>query len=842
MKWLTARLSARTRIVLGQVSLLVSTLMVAVMLGMVPDPRAQVLEARAKFCEAVTIGCSALAARGETEALKATLHGFVARDGDIRSAAVRRADGEYVAIVGDHEKAWRETAAGSAADGRVYVPIWQRDKQWGTVEVRFTPIRTGFLRRPAVALILFTGSVTFILYAFYLKKVLQHLDPSKAVPPRVRSALDTLVEGLLVLDDRERIVLANQSFADIAAQQPDQLLGRNVNTLPWVADGSEPAKPWADALRTGEPQRNVMMRLTDSLGRCRTFVANSSPVQGHDGKNLGVMVSLEDVTVLEQQKVELKQSKEVAEQANRAKSEFLARMSHEIRTPMNAIIGFADILRRGFDQGPLERQEYLETIHASGQHLLELINDILDLSKIEAGRVQLELSRTSPHQVLNDVVTVLRVRAQQKGIALRYRWDGPLPATITTDATRLRQIVTNLVGNAIKFTEKGGVTVVARLAGDERSPQLAVDVIDSGIGMTAASMENLFQPFMQADTSITRRFGGTGLGLTISRQLAEALGGTVGVTSEYGKGSTFTCTVDTGPLDGVEMLATPPRSAASRDESHTFRLPPLRILSADDGESNQKLISVMLTRAGAAIVDAAPNGKVACDLAAKHDYDIILMDMQLPVMDGYTAVGELRRRGVTTPIVALTAHAMKSEEDRCLAAGCDAFVSKPIEMDRLLRVIADKCGVASADGAATPALFDPKPVSSNVVAAASRTSATAPLVSTLPTDDPAFAEAVEVFVDRLHEQVAAMQQAWAQQELSEVASIAHWIKGSGGTAGFDAFTSPAKRLEQSAKQGSIEQVANEIAELTALAARVAKAGVTTRVPDGDKLATQSTDI
>jgi CheY-like chemotaxis protein/HPt (histidine-containing phosphotransfer) domain-containing protein len=495
-------------------------------------------------------------------------------------------------------------------------------------------------------------------------------------------------------------------------------------------------------------------------------------------------------------------------------------MSHEIRTPMNAIIGFADVLRRGFAENEAERQDYLETIHSSGQHLLDLINDILDLSKIEAGKMQIELRKCSPNDIIHEVATVLRVRAKQKNIALDYAWDGKVPETIVTDATRLRQVLTNLVGNAIKFTETGGVKIVARL--DASNRKLALAITDSGIGMTSESMANLFQPFMQADTSITRRFGGTGLGLAISRQLVEALGGSLTVDSTLGKGSTFTVTVDTGALDDVKLLDAPEAASASRTNvAYTAHsLPPLRVLSVEDGESNQKLIALVLKRAGVAIVDQAPNGQVGVDLAMRNNYDIILMDMQMPVMDGDTAVRTLRAKKLKTPIIALTAHAMKEEEDKCRAAGCDGFVSKPIDVDRLLTTIARVTGDMPMPALAPEVRKSAPPAAAAPTPTAPATK-DAPILSTLPTEDPDFADIVEEFVKRLQQQLGEMQSAYEQKELDRVAQLAHWLKGSGGSAGFNAFTSPAKQLEDAAKASDLESIAAQIEELKAIAARVA---------------------
>ncbi len=424
---------------------------------------------------------------------------------------------------------------------------------------------------------------------------------------------------------------------------------------------------------------------------------------GSKGQYRGVLASFDDVTDLEEKEHELRKAVESADAANRTKSEFLANMSHEIRTPMNAILGFTDVLRRGFAADETARQHYLDTIHSSGKHLLELINDILDLSKIEAGRLEIERKPCSPCDLIAELVTMFSVPAQSRGISLEFTSAGPVPETIRTDPTRLRQIVANLVGNAIKFTESGGVKIVARLLPNPEKPQLAIDVIDSGIGISAEGLGKIFNPFVQADSTVTRRFGGTGLGLTISRRFAAALGGELTVTSEPGKGSTFTVTLDTGPLEGIRLLDAPlAESSAARSATRSApdlpKLPPARVLVADDGEANRQLITVVLTRAGLQ-VESAENGEVAVQKALSQPFDLILMDMQMPVMDGYAATTMLRQQGLSIPIVALTASVMKGAEGRCGAAGCSAYVAKPVDIDELMR-----CLAAQLPGSESPAL------------------------------------------------------------------------------------------------------------------------------------------
>ncbi len=307
-----------------------------------------------------------------------------------------------------------------------------------------------------------------------------------------------------------------------------------------------------------------------------------------------MLASFEDVTQLEETQQELSRSKEAADAANRAKSDFLARMSHEIRTPMNAILGFTDVLRRGFANDARERQEYLDTIHASGEHLLNLINDILDLSKVESGRLEVERIACSPLKLMHEAVTVLRGQAEKKGISLTCEAPAGVPETISTDPVRFRQLLTNLIGNAIKFTEQGGVRVSAQLVEDRRGTQLRVDVVDTGIGIAQGTLQRIFDPFVQADTSVTRRFGGTGLGLAISRKFAEALGGDLTVSSKYGEGSVFSFTVDTGALDNVRMIGLDDlRSSEQQEQSGGDihgQLHEAQILVVDDGESNRKLI------------------------------------------------------------------------------------------------------------------------------------------------------------------------------------------------------------------------------------------------------------
>lgn len=503
----------------------------------------------------------------------------------------------------------------------------------------------------------------------------------------------------LVPEDR---FIVNETFARMAEYTVREIPGSLAECLAMVHpdDVALIQKSLVHYSRSGTSYVPEFRARTKSGGW--VWIQSTSQIVERDeaGRPLRVIGIHQNVTARRLAQAEISLAKETAEAANRAKSEFLANMSHEIRTPMTAILGYIDVLseccKRQCTRDSGIAGDPLQIMRHNADHLLRLIDDFLDLSKIEAGRLTVEEAACSPCRIIGEVVSLMRVRTQAKGIQLNAEYDGPMPRTIRSDATRLRQILMNIVGNAIKFTEAGGVRISARLLNQTPAPLLQVAVTDTGIGMPAELLARLFQPFTQADTSTSRRFGGTGLGLTISKRLAQLLGGDISAQSTPGEGSTFTLTIPTGTLDGVELVEPTEEAAGLPSAVLSGTHPPVlltgyRLLLAEDGPDNQRLISLVLRKAGADVV-LAENGEAAVDAFLQADregrpFDLVLMDMQMPVLDGYQATRMLKAAGCRTPIVALTAHAMSEDRRKCLDAGCDEYVTKPIDRAHLLEVM-----------------------------------------------------------------------------------------------------------------------------------------------------------
>jgi signal transduction histidine kinase len=462
---------------------------------------------------------------------------------------------------------------------------------------------------------------------------------------------------------------------------PKKLIGKCLRDIPFGDVGSTLQTELEAALASGSMRR---AEYTLSLNRQNAvYEARFIPLI----KDKTIMI-VRSITEAKQQEEMLRHAKEIAEEATKAKSEFLANMSHEIRTPMNSIIGFCDLLA---EEDLTDRQaEYLNVVQESGRNLLNIINDILDLSKVESGKFQVEILPCSLMKILKNTRSMMLPRAKQKGIRFLVEQHSDLPDIIQSDPLRLQQCLINLIGNAIKFTETGHVILRVSYEAAQSGRRLRFEVEDTGIGIPKEKQEAVFLPLIQADSSTTRQYGGTGLGLTITKVLVQLLDGSIELQSQEGKGSVFTITLPVEPFestrpfspyhvfDSVESTPRPKRPAGSHFTG--------RVLVAEDNKSNQVLIKAILEKLGLQVL-LAENGRQAMEAAVQTPFDLILMDMQMPVMNGFEATRQLRRQSIRIPIIALTAHAMDEERSACFQAGCDDFISKPLRKDELVALL-----------------------------------------------------------------------------------------------------------------------------------------------------------
>lgn len=532
---------------------------------------------------------------------------------------------------------------------------------------------------------------------------------------RLRVAAGAAGFGLFHVDLEHAKVYWSDEFKQIVGADPNQHKEMEIGEVPDFIhpdDRDEVSRYIENTFRDLEqPDHSIVHRiLRDGEVRYVRSQTRSLYEGEGDSKRIKLIVgTLLDITQQHDYETKLKKAKRIAETANASKSEFVANMSHEIRTPMTAILGYAEMLRDFLDDETA--LGHLTTIRRNGDYLLEIINDILDLSKIEAGKLDVDQERFEPHRVIEDVRSIMEVRATEGDLSLEVQYDGEIPKVIQSDAKRLKQILINLIGNAIKFTRKGHVKIgvayesaVVDLAKDPNrtgslarstsaSAQLRVSITDTGIGMSGEQVGRLFKAFSQGDSSVSRNFGGTGLGLAISKRLAEMLGGDIQVSSTEGVGSTFAVSIATGDIKGVPMIR--PTSEAEPEvvetTSDNVRLE-ANILIVDDRRDIRFLSKHILGKAGATITEAE-DGLLAVEtvkqaIADGKTFDLILLDMQMPNMDGYQTAAALRKLGYTDPIIALTADAMQGDMNKCLEAGCNDYLSKPIDKAAMLAKVA----------------------------------------------------------------------------------------------------------------------------------------------------------
>ncbi len=608
-----------------------------------------------------------------------------------------------------------------------------------------------------------------------------------------RSLIESNIDALMTTDPAGIITDVNKQMEALTGCTRDELIG-----APFKNYFTDPERAEAGIKRVLGEKKVTDYELTACArdGKHTVVSYNATTFYDRDRTLQGVFASARDVTERKRVEAELQQAKAVAESASQTKSDFLASMSHEIRTPMNAIIGIADLLAKT----PLssEQDKYVQIFRRAGDNLLHLINDILDLSKVEASQLELERTRFSVDDLLEKVTEMVVGRAQEKGLQLVCEIAPDVPRNLIGDPTRLRQVLLNLVGNALKFTESGEVTL--RVAPDveaSASGVLRFTISDTGIGIPAEKLGAVFERFTQADSSTTRKYGGSGLGLTISKRLVELMGGRISVESGLGKGSVFSFVVPLGIWAGAAGRATVSVGACTE-----LPLPELHILLVEDSPDN-RTITVAYLRDTPYRVDIAENGSIAFEKFTAGKYDLVLMDRQMPVMDGLTATRAIREweqanHRPPTPIIALTASALKGDQEKFVAAGCTAYLTKPIKQDVLLQAIKEH------SMAVPPPRNGARDRSDTILVRA----------------NPMLADLIPGFLQNRRHDVNAMLDALEGSDFAIVENLGHGMKGSGGSWGFQGITDIGAALERAAVNADNEGSRKLVGELSKYLDRV----------------------
>ena len=621
---------------------------------------------------------------------------------------------------------------------------------------------------------------------------------------RLAAILEVALDCVITIDEHGRILEFNPAAESTFGISRSEALGQQMADLivpPELRDAHR--EGMAHFLATGEgPVLDTRLQLPAQRSDGSSFPAE---VAIHAIEIDGVHVFtayLRDITESQATQAALERARDEAEAANRAKSEFLAHMSHEIRTPLTAIVGYSNLLQ---DSGPTnpEVSEWVEHVRRNSDYLLSLVNGVLDFSKIEAGQLTVEHHDLDITALIADIDALFHPIAAEKMLGFRVSYCDQLPFSINTDGTKLKQVLVNLVSNAVKFTEVGGVLVSVTAEDQGGEVTLRIDVADTGPGIDPHSVERVFDPFTREHTTEVNAVEGSGLGLSIARHYARALGGDVLVESALGQGSRFSLLLPVGRIEASAWADVNQQLRALRDVSGVTTaiqsLHDRRLLVVDDNKDNRLIVRHMLESAGAEVLEAT-NGQLALEILLDGpEFDAVLMDMQMPVMDGYTAVRTLREKGHDAIIVALTAFAMVGDRDRCLDAGCDGYLPKPVIAASLFGELERLLGVSPSD------LTDSteRPVA-RVESERSREAphpSGASLTSTR-THEPGFKPLLDAFLATLPASASRLREAVAANDNEQARSICHQLKGTGTSYGFPELTDAARACEEPLRSGA----------------------------------------
>ena len=669
--------------------------------------------------------------------------------------------------------------------------------------------------------------VRTIRYSLERKEVCHKLRLAKE---EYRTIFENSAVAIMLADEQGRLVSWNKSTETLLDMEKEDLYGKPVESL-------YPDEEWekirAHNIRQKGMQHHLETKVIKKSGEVIDVDVSLSVLKDPKGKTTGSISVLNDITERKRTEDNFKIAKEQAESAwakleqvnlqleasveqarlmtqeavmaNQAKSQFLANMSHEIRTPMSGVLGMLEL---ALDE-PLSDKvaDYLRNAKLSADTLLTIIDDILDISKIEAGKISIEIIDCSLKQLLADIDALMRPQAEQKGIKFTISIDTPVPEQIRTDPTRLRQCLLNLLGNAVKFTDAGYVRIRVTGRGDKDIATLRFDVEDTGIGIEPNKQKLIFKAFTQGDYTTTRKFGGTGLGLVITRNLVKLLGGTISLTSRPGKGSTFSLTVPAG----VHIETKPLMTEFKRDETRAGEAPGIsvkftgKILVVEDDSVNQKTILAMLKKIGLE-TDVANDGNQAVQKATDEHFDLVLMDMHMPNMNGYEATKALRKKGLTIPIVALTASVMKSDADRCLAAGCDHYLPKPIDRKKLFETLGKYLPSARSSSSIEHRASSIE-IDKDVI--------DWPELEDRIGDEPLIKEIVSSFLADNTKRLELLTEAVKAANLEDIKTLSHALKGSAATIAAKPLSQAASQLNLAAKANNLETSESLLADVQA---------------------------